>query len=318
MNAHDAKLTAATLAQDSAEPVPQHLLPFSGGWRAHRNRHCIWIATPQNYTHSHAFDEVALALQGAFHDLGGSAPIVTDMQKFGGRAPIVYGGNLLPAGILPHLPRDTVIINLEQVSEESDWINSRYLSILKQLPVLDYSPRNCMNLASKGVPHARVMEIGYSSRLTQIRHAEVKDIDVLFYGSMNERRLEILRALQQSGLRVAHLFNVYGAERDAVIARAKVVINIHHYASGVFEIVRVSYLLANRVCVLTEGNMEDPDLQPFVAGLAIEPYDKMIERCHKLIADADERDTIAAKGFAAMQSRPQADMLMSVMKADAR
>ncbi len=162
MNAHDAKPLAAAPSTAGAEQVPQRLIPFAGGWRAHRNRHCIWIVTPQNYTHSHAFDEVALALRGAFHDLGGSAPIVRDMNKFGGRAPIIYGGNLLPVEILPHLPRDTVLINLEQVSEESDWINSRYLSILKNLPVLDYSPRNCKNLAAKGITHARVMEIGYS------------------------------------------------------------------------------------------------------------------------------------------------------------
>ena len=104
---------------------------------------------------------------------------------------------------------------------------------------------------------------------------------------------------------------------SAAIARAKIVINIHHYASGVFEIVRISYLLANRVCVLTEGDIRDPDLQPFIGGLAIEPYDDMIERCYKLIADADERDAIAAKGLAAMQSRSQADMLMSVMRTGA-
>jgi hypothetical protein len=51
--------------------------------------------------------------------------------------------------------------------------------------------------------------------------------------------------------------------------------------------------------------------------LAIEPYGDMIERCYKLIADADERDVIAAKGLAAIQSRSQAEMLMSVMKAGA-
>jgi len=67
--------------------------------------------------------------------------------------------------------------------------------------------------------------------------------------------------------------------------------------------------------VLTEGDIRDPDLQPFSGGLAVEPYDKMIERCHKLIGDTAERDSIAAKGFAAMKSRSQAEMLMSVMTA---
>lgn len=313
-----AGMPVAPAAPKIEQPLRNAIQPFAGGWQAHKDRHCIWIVTPANYNHSHAFDEVALGLQGAFEELGGSAPIVRDMNAFAGRAPIIYGGNLLPAEIVGHLPKDSVVINLEQVSEESIWINSRYTSILKSLPVLDYSPRNRENLAAKGIEHAGVLEIGYSRCLSQIKHAPVKDIDVLFYGSMNERRHHILKSLEQGGLKVAHLFNIYGAERDAAIARAKIVINIHHYASGVFEIVRISYLLANCVCVLTEGDIRDPDLQPFIGGLAIEPYDALIERCHKLIADADERDTIAAKGFAAMQSRSQADMLMSVMKADAR
>ncbi|MGG7577440.1 glycosyltransferase family 1 protein [Rhizobium sp. YTUHZ045] len=297
------------------QPLRNPLQPFAGGWQAHKDRHCIWIVTPENYNHSHAFDEVALGMQGAFEELGGSAPIVRDMNAFAGRAPIIYGGNLLPAEIVGHLPKDSVIINLEQVSEESSWINSRYTSILRAMPVLDYSPRNRENLAAKGIDHAGVLEIGYSGCLSQIQHNPVKDIDVLFYGSMNERRHHILKTLNDSGLKVAHLFNIYGAERDAAIARAKIVINIHHYASGVFEIVRISYLLANRVCVLTEGDIRDPDLQPFIGGLAIERYDDMIERCYKLIADADERDVIAATGFAAMRSRSQAEMLMNVMKA---
>lgn len=306
---------AISAAPKIEQPLRNLLQPFAGGWQAHRDRHCIWIVTPDNYNHSHAFDEVALGLQGAFEELGGSAPITRDMNAFAGRAPIIYGGNLLPAEIVGHLPKDSVVINLEQVSEESIWINSRYTSILKSLPVLDYSPRNRENLAAKGIDHAGVLEIGYSRCLSQIQHAAVKDIDVLFYGSMNERRHHILKTLKDGGLKVAHLFNIYGAERDAAIARAKIVINIHHYASGVFEIVRISYLLANRVCVLTEGDIRDADLQPFIGGLAIEPYDDMIERCYKLIADADERDAIAAQGLAAMQSRSQADMLMSVMRA---
>ncbi|MBY2983091.1 glycosyltransferase family 1 protein [Rhizobium leguminosarum] len=308
---------AISAAPKIEQPLRNQLQPFAGGWQAHRDRHCIWIVTPDNYNHSHAFDEVALGLQGAFEELGGSAPITRDMNAFAGRAPIIYGGNLLPAEIVSHLPKDSVVINLEQVSEESIWINSRYTSILKSLPVLDYSPRNRENLAAKGIDHAGVLEIGYSGCLSQIQHAAVKDIDVLFYGSMNERRHHILKTLKDGGLEVAHLFNIYGAERDAAIARAKIVINIHHYASGVFEIVRISYLLANRVCVLTEGDIRDPDLQPFIGGLAIEPYDDMIERCYKLIADADERDAIAAAGLAAMRSRSQSDMLMSVMRAGA-
>lgn len=299
----------------SATATSSRLLPFAGGWEAHKDRRCIWIVTPQNYTHSQAFDEVAQSLQGAWHELGGSLPIVTEFNHFAGRSPIIYGGNLLPEDIIPHLPKDSVIVNLEQVSDESNWINSRYLTILKNFPVLDYSPRNRDRLISKGIEHAGLLEIGYSACLTRIVPAPVKDVDVLFYGSLNQRRADILAALQRAGLGVAHLFNVYGRERDAAIARSKVVMNIHHYSSNVFEIVRVSYLLANRVCVLTEGNAADPDVLPFLDGLGIEPYDNLIDRCLQLVSDEDARTALQENGFRVMSARSQARMLQTVMTA---
>jgi hypothetical protein len=305
----------APAVQPVVATASQHgLQAFAGGWAAHKDRHCIWIVTPENYTHSHAFDEVALGLQGAFEELGGSAPIVTQARQFAGRAPIIYGANLLAAEMVAHLPADSVVVNLEQVSDDSKWLGSRYMTIMQQLPVLDYSARNRDNLAKKGITHAGVLEIGYNSRLTQIAHAAVKDIDILFYGSMNERRFKILKRLELSGLKVVHLFNVYGRQRDAAIGRAKIVINIHHYESAVFEIVRISYLLANRVCVLSEGDSADPDLQPFAGGLAVEPYGQLIERCYALLEDPAGRDAMAARGFAAIAGRSQAQILMAVME----
>lgn len=310
---------SSSLSKPGEQPAggapPPHLQPFAGGWEAHRSRHCIWIVTPQNYRHSRAFDEVALALSGAFGELGGTAPVVTDMRHFGGRAPIIYGGNLLPAEVLPHLPKDSVVINLEQVSEESTWINPRYLAILRALPVLDYSPRNRDNLRAMGIAHAGLLEIGYHQNLTRIKPVETKDIDVLFYGSLNQYRVDILKALHQAGLKVVHLFDVYGKERDAAIARSKVVLNLHHFKAQVFEIVRVSYLLANRICVLTEGDPSDPDLRPFTGGLAIEPYERLVKRCLALVNDAAQRAEIAEAGFEAMRKRSQAAMLKEAMGA---
>lgn len=309
MTRHEPKIAATATSSP--------LTPFAGGWEAHKDRRCIWIVTPQGYPHSHAFDEVALGLQGAWQELGGSLPIVTDMRQFAGRAPIIYGGNLLPEEIIPLLPKDSVIINLEQVSDDSVWINARYLNVMKSFPVVDYSPRNRDRLIEKGIVHAGLLEIGYSACLTRIEPVPVKDIDILFYGSLNKRRADILRALQIGGLKVAHLFNVYGQERDAVIARSKVVMNIHQFDSKVFEIVRVSFLLANRVCVLTEGDITDPDVQPFAEGLAIEPYETLIGRAIMLVADDAERDRLATCGFNIISGHSQAQRLKSIIDAGA-
>lgn len=285
------------------------LVPFAGPWHKQKNKRCVWIVTKQGSMHSHAFDEVAIALQGAFTELGGSLPIVRGFDKFGERSPIIYGANILPKEIIPHLPADSIIMNLEQVADESIWMNPQYLEILKHFPVLDYSARNRSLLAEKGIEHAGLLEIGYSPCLTRIPPATEKDIDVLFYGSINQRRADMITALRETGLRVAHLFNAYGAERDAVIARSKIVLNIHHFSSNIFEIVRVSYLLANGVCVVSEGNPEDPDIAPFTGGLAVVPYEGIVERCLQLASDKASRQALSERGFQIMRSRSQADML---------
>ncbi len=289
------------------------LKAFPGGWAEHAHRHCVWIVSPPDYVHSHAFDEIAEALSGAFSDLGGSAALVREPREFAGRAPIVFGANLIPPGQAGILPPDSIIVNMEQVSSDSEWFGETYTGILKSFPVLDYSPRNCANLQARGITHAETLGIGYHRSLQKIKQQKDKDIDVLFYGSKGDRRAHILNAMQEAGLKVGFLFGVYGAERDAAIARSKIVLNVHHYEAAVFEFVRVFYLLANATCVLTEGRVDDPDLEPYKAGLAVEPYEGLVERAVSLVNNDKERAILAAKGWDIMRRRPLAPILKALI-----
>lgn len=298
----------------AAYPGPR---PFAGGWSANKDRYCIWVVRPQGYSHSRAFDDVAFGLSKAFEELGGTAPLIANPAECNGRIPIVYGANLLPAQAVDVLPADAIMVNLEQVTPESAWFKDTYLKLLKHFPVIDYSARNRSRLAALGVPHAQVLEVGYTPALSRIMPSQEKDIDVLFYGSINQRRRDVLATLRGLGLNVVVLFDVYGRERDEAISRAKVVLNIHALNAKVFEIVRVSYLLANRTCVLSEGDSNDPDVQPLLGGLAIAPYDDLVRRCVELVKSPADRERLAAKGFEIMSSRSQARMLMELMTANA-
>lgn len=284
-------------------------VPFPRGWGAHADRHCVWIVSPERYQHHHAFDEIAEGLQSAFVELGGSAPIVRHPSKFAGRAPIVLGANLLSPADTATLPDDCIIINLEQVTRNGGWFSSDYLSILRRFAIFDYSGRNRDALARLGVDHARLFEIGYTRALTRIPQDLEKDIDVLFYGSMNERRERIINSLRALGLKVVCLFGIYGAERDNAIARSKVVINIHFYDACIFEVIRVSYLLANRVCVISEGDVFDPDIARIRGGLEIVPYERLVETCVELVADPTRREHLAQRGFDMITSFPQSHLL---------
>jgi hypothetical protein len=293
----------------------RHLIAFRRGWERHRHRHCIWIVSPPDYVHHRAFDEVAEGLSEAFSALGGSAPVVRNPIEWRGRAPIILGGNLLPYIQAPALPRDSIIFNLEQVAEGTLWLAKDYLDLLKTHAVLDYSPSNRDRLHRIGIRHAGLLEIGYSPVLTRIPADREKDIDVLFYGYLSERRMDLLEAIAGAGLEVHACHNRFGAERDEDIARSKMVLNVHHYEDAVFEVVRVSYLLANSVPVVSEGHPDQPDLKWARAGLELGPYDKLVDLCVALAADPERRTRLGAAGYECIKSRPQAELLKACIAA---
>ena len=314
---NNGRLPAAPPETASSESAPSESAPvaFSGGWAADKDRFCIWIVTIAGYPHNGAVEEVALALSEAFAALGGSAPVVRQPAEWRGRCPIVLGAQLLGSVTGLELPTDAVLFNLEQADAQSAWMNTAYVSLLRRHPVLDYSEMNMKALRAAGLDHVRHLPIGYMPCLARIAPAPVCDIDVLFFGSLNERRAAVLDALRARGLTVVHLFGVYGAERDASIARAKVVLNLHFYAAAIFEVVRVSYLLANGVCVVSEGAADTPDTLAFQDALCFAPYEDLVDACAALVADDARREALARRGFEVIGTRSQADLLRAAFAA---
>jgi hypothetical protein len=275
-----------------------------------QGRYCIWIVTPQGYRHSRCFEEVALSLREAFAALGHDAPIVTEASAITGRA-IALGPHMLGAMACPD---DAILYNFEQVYQNPLLMTPAYAALLGRHPVWDYSVRNIEALAAHGIK-AALCGVGYMPGLTRIAPLAGKDIDVLFIGSMNPRRGLVLDQIVSQGAVVKVAFDCYGPERDALIARAKIVLNLHFYEAKLFEIVRVSYLLANRVCVVSETGLE-PELEaPFAGGVAFAGYGGLATACLRLLADPDMRARIAAKGFEQIRGQSQLEMLKRALAA---
>jgi len=277
--------------------------------------YCIWIVTPPGYAHSGAFSEVALGLQGGFRELGIDAPVVTTRERINGKA-IVLGANLLPGMPGVKAPGKSILYNLEQITPGSEWLTGAYLKLLRRHRVWDYSRYNIAQLEQLGIRDPVHCPIGFSERLCRIDPAPDKDIDVLFYGSMNERRLQVLEALVSSGLRVETLFGVYGEQRDAVIARSRIVLNIHYYPAKIFEIVRISYLLANRVCVVSEESPSDSALASVQDGIVQAPYEGLAETCREMIASGAWED-VARRGYEVFAGNRQSGHLQAALAAGA-
>lgn len=222
------------------------------------------------------FDDLERSFTLALQSLGIYSP---DGQ------PIVFGANLILSQPV-EIPDNAIIFNLEQVTA-SNWIRGAYLDLLKSHEVWDYSQVNIKVLAQHGIK-ARLVRIGWMETNT-IPDNPQKDIDVLFYGSMNDRRKKALRAIADTGLQVRLLSGMYGKNRDAYIARAKVVVNIHYYYGGILEPVRLSYLVGNGITIVSEYGV-DVDLDRMYYNSAIfTQYDKLANVCQRICAMSTDR-----------------------------
>jgi hypothetical protein len=274
----------------------------------------VTVVSPPGYIHSAAFNEVAETIHYGLRSLGHDSVLTTE-GALPGRLHIVLGSNLLPQYPLP-LARDAILYNLEQVEVGSNWFRAELIDTLRRHVLWDYSKANAAALDALGVQVSHVVPIGYVKELTRIQFAPERDIDVLFFGSMNPRRKEIIDRMSAAGLRVGAAFGVYGKERDALIGRAKLLLNVHFYDAKVLEMVRISYLLANRCAVLSERSSDPAEDETLAEGMAFADYEHLVQRARELIDAPDERERLARRGFEIMSARPVVEYLRAALAQD--
>lgn len=273
----------------------------------------VTVVSPPGYIHSAAFTEVAESLCYGLLSLGHDCVLTTEGQ-LSGRQHIVLGSNLLPLYPLPLAP-EAILYNLEQVQHGSSWITPAQLDVFRRHVVWDYSEQNATRLAEFGINVSRVVPVGYASELTRIPRAPDPEIDVLFFGSMNPRRQAVIDQMRALGLKAEAVFGVYGQARDELISRAKLVLNVHYYEAKVLEMVRISYLLANRCAVLSECSSDPRDDDGLAQGVAFADYPDLARTARALVDAPDERDRLAHRGLELIRSRPVTEYLRTAFAA---
>ena len=269
------------------------------------------VRPPSNPTIGGGFREIAEALHHGLVALGHDS-VLTNRLDLDDRRTIVLGGNLLVQyGLEP--PKNPIFYNLEQLGDDLPWMTMpEFVELFRRYPQWDYSHANIERLVAMGLPRPAHVPIGYVPELTRIAPA-VEDIDVLFYGALNGRRYAVLRELHDRGLRVKWLSGAYGTSRDAWIARSKIVLNMHYWDAKIFEIARVSYLLANRRAVVSERGADPALERGLESGIAFADYDGLADRCVGLLGDERARRELAERGFEAFSARDQAAILQQAL-----
>ena len=222
------------------------------------------IVQPAGYVHSLAFLDPARFVRHQLRRFGVEVTMAKNRLREDA-VNLIFGAHL---GFDPAL-RDRhpcLFVNLEQLGPGGAKVSEEYLKLLKTSGVVDY---DLANVGAYGADPADVPLIPF-------RHApyldkaaadsaplEDRPIDLLFFGSMNERRKRLIQRIEACGATVS-VFDqpLYAEERDHYIRQAKAVLNCHFYESATFEQVRAFHCLSLGTPVISERS---PQTRPDAA-----------------------------------------------------
>ena len=282
--------------------------------------------------------------------------ITTNLDTAADGTTLIFGAHLLPTFKATITGGNYIIYQTEQLgAADSVFSNPDYIEILKAHPVWDYSQLNIAYLATHGIS-AKYVPIGYNRCMSNIKTGKsvsynpktlnidfaewsghypavdhngkyIQDIDICFYGSVNERRMKIFEELKAKTLPVTDpvtkeviqrplvvaSFIGYSGFRDKLIARSKIVLNMHYYDTAIFEIFRCSHLFSNRKCVVSEVGKDVTIEEPFYPTGGFSDYEHLVELCMVLLNDEEARIECAAKGYEIFTRISQKEILEGIL-----
>ena len=255
---------------------------------------------PALQIHASCFYETAQLLKYGFGDLGYEVSFSSELCD--NSLNLILGYHLLKGKKIPSGYK-CIIYQLEELTSEDFALRESEQTLYSDCVIWDFSERNIEYLAQKGI-NAIYKPLGFHEKMRTIRPKMKKDVDVLFYGSKNERRIKILKALDEK-YNVKILFGVYGEERDSWIARSKIVLSIYYYEAKMFDDIRMSYLMNNKVFTIVEDSpfKKYEDFLPFVN------YDEIVDACGYFLERGDLRSMIANKAYNKFSEYPETEFL---------
>lgn len=210
------------------------------------------IMQPAGYIHSQGFLDQARYARYQFRQMGMEVTIGKNRLREDS-INIIFGAHL---GFDAKLKQryTCVFFNLEQLGEGGAQVSQDYMNLLSTSAVIDYDERN---LAAYGCKAGDIPVVSFQWAPYLATNAplpiEDRPIDLLFFGSINERRKAIFSRIEACGWRVSMFDHpLYGEERDQFIRQAKAVLNCHFYETSRFEQARAFHTLSLGTPVISE------------------------------------------------------------------
>ena len=146
--------------------------------------------------------------------------------------------------------------------------------------ILDYSKTNINKypekLKKKGIYFPIPFLDNKNDKINYLYNNEInfkdREIDILFFGSLNERRNKIFKELNKiMDLNIEFVYNVFGEKLYEKIKNSKIVLNIHFDKTSILETARLHYCLRKHdIFIISEESCEeDREIMKF--------YNKLVE-----------------------------------------
>jgi hypothetical protein len=258
-----------------------------------------------------------MAVRNSLIDLGHSCTIAPNAYQ-AGATNILLGSTIFASRHLQLTERlrgkPYIVYQVEQLDDARGLLNEwpEYWELLANATeIWDYGPSSTQYLRDWGFPRVAYLPPGFHPCIESFRPSPEPDFEVAFCGASHPRRKVTLDALAAKGLKIAFIYGVYGAERNAILARSKIILNVHAWDDlNALETVRLSLMLANHCFVISEVG----DHNPYGAGLVYAGYDALVEACLDYARRPRQiRDSIAARGHAALRSMAMVELMRTLL-----
>lgn len=211
------------------------------------------------------------------------------------------------------LPQRYVFINAEPMHVARWQSKERLEAISAATEVWDYTASSAA-LTEATNNAVTVVPFGYAHYYEQLfrEHTEgmeiKKDIDVLFYGAMCDRRQRILAELEAQGIRV-HLITwtspVSGRDLSRLIARSRIVLSLFQYddpQTHVVDLARLDLLLSNRCLVVHERPLFSASDTGFAEFIPNAPAEDIGTLCLSFLNNESKAQVTADRSYAWFKS----------------
>ena len=212
----------------------------------------LCLQQPAGYVHSLGLVDPARYFRWQFARLGAEVSVAKNRLRHDA-VNLVFGAHL-GFDAAQRERHACIFVNLEQMGAGGAELKPEYARLLAGSAVADYEPENVAAYATHA-DDVSVVPLLHAPYLAPaaVLPLEQRPIDLLFVGSLNERRRAWLERVRATGRTVTTLTSaLYGAERDALVRQAKAVVNCHFYESSRFEQARVSHCLSLGTPVISE------------------------------------------------------------------